>query len=365
MDNRQRSFDKKKDDRNRRHEDQGLYMDSLDSDFDENENRVEYRRNKKKDKHEKKHGEGKDNWDNPLCKYVNSDIPYDRSDMLNAMVKKNGLIIMINDLKKSRENNKKKPFYSHILVRDIIFAAALPEALEKICDKNEDIKKKDIEYLMDEILSFLNSSYDNNLMAKYDKESIDAMRNAYINILYKYNKKKVKKYKEIPNMDEAIAKQLVIITAGKNVRTSIYHLLKYFYTFDRKEHPDLELTANVIEKIFKVSYGKSNMNEVLKYVMLEKSNPQMFKNMPGSIDKLWDVSTELDTFMLTKLESLNRKELESVIKSFVQERRMQEKEYRIQRRFSRNTIHPDDYSKIISVCDSIEEKDFSVSRYLK
>ena len=168
--------------------------------FDDN---IEYEEDVKRNGHNDNKQESKRDWDNsnnnknvsnnPLFNIISSNGAYDRQDVINILVKKNGLADLIDDLKKAKKKNIKKPFYISMLFRDIVFASALPEAIDKLIKKDEfgetKISKKDINVLLDEILTFLSNSYDNKLIQKYGEESVESMRKAYTNILYRFNKK--------------------------------------------------------------------------------------------------------------------------------------------------------------------------------
>lgn len=309
----------------------------------------------------------KDNWSNPLCKYLDGNVPYDRKIILFVMTKKHGLHKLIEDINLCRKENRREPFYTTQAFRDIIFAAALPEALDICTDKdnkNSDlyISKKDMSIIMDKLLQFLNQSYEQRIIDKYGPESVESMRKAYLNILYKYNKKKVKKFESIKNIPEGFAKQLVVLTCSKNVRTTIYAVIKFLY-MSAQDLPGFKLDANNIEKIFKAAYGKSKIQDVVKYLMLEKVNPQAINQMNKPAV---DVYAQLDLFLREKLESFEKKDIEKIILSYIDERRRQERDNKIYRRFgNRKTIHPDDYPKITKVCDQLEEKDFSLVRFLR
>lgn len=296
---------------------------------------------------------------NALIKVINSDGAYDRDDLINILVKKNALLDMISDLKKAKKKNDRKPFYVPVIFRDIVFASALPEAINKLTKKDEfgesKLSKKDMNVLLDEILIFLNNSYDNRLIQKYGEESVESMRKAYTNILYKFNKKKVKKFKkDIPNMPESMAKQIIILTAGDDMR-SIYRLLKFIYS----EADSYSFDKKTLCKIFKICYGKDNMNEILKYLMLEKMSGAMTKSME-------DIWITIDKLIRDELEDMSKRDIENIITDYVTERKRQEKNGPISRRFgNRKTIHPDDYPKITKVCDKLEENDFSMISYLR
>lgn len=315
---------------------------------------------KKNKKHQKDNqNDRRDPYNNPMCKYLSYGAVYDRDDMYNAMVKQDGLVKLIEDLKHWRKDPKsKKPSYVYNLLRNIVFASALPEAVDKLCKKDDfgdaTISKSDMDYLMDEILQFLNNSYDYNLIKQYGEDSVESMRKAYINILYKFNKKKVKKFKDIKNMPESMAKQLIVLTAGENVRNTIYRLLKFLYS----EVNEFTFNKKNVTKIFKICYGKSNMRDVVKYLMLEK-----YTQTSGKVADLWII---IDQIIRDELEDMEKKEIEKIIKEYISERKRQERNGRIQRRFGdRRTIHPDDYPKLTKVFENIEARDFSIISYLR
>ena len=296
---------------------------------------------------------------NPLVKIISNDDTYDRDDVLNVLVKKNALLDMIDDLKKSKKKKEKKPYYISIVFRDIVFASALPEAIEKLSKKDEfgesKLGKKEMNLLLDEILNFLGNSYDGRLIQKYGEESVNSMRKAYTNILYKFNKKKVKKFKkDISNMPESMVKQIIILTAGEDLRT-IYRLLKFIYS----EADNYSFDKKTLLKIFKICYGKDNLSEIIKYLMLERRNGSMTK----SVEDIWVI---IDKLIRDELEDMTKKDIEDIIYGYISERKRQEKNGLIPRRFgNRKTIHPDDYPKLTKVCDKIEENDFSVISYLR
>lgn len=296
---------------------------------------------------------------NALAKIISNEGNYDRDDMLNILIKKNGLIDMISDIKKAKKKNDKKPYYISMTFRDIVFASALPEAISKLSKKDDygesQLSKKDINVLLDEILIFLGNSYDQRLVQRYGEESVESMRKAYTNVLYKFNKKKVKKFKkDISNMPESMAKQIIILTAGEDLR-SIYRLLKFIYS----ESDSYSFDKKTLCKILKICYGKDNMNEVIKYLMLEKANNAMSKSAE-------DVWVTIDKLIRDELEDMSKRDIEKIISDYISERKRQEKNGIIPRRFgNRKSIHPDDYPKLTKVCDKIEEEDFSIITYLR
>lgn len=288
---------------------------------------------------------------------------YDRDDVLNALVNKNGLIEMIAYLKDNKKNNNKNPnSYVFRAIRDIVFASALPEAIDKVFfNKNNnyeeelftyDVSKKDLDYLMDEILYFCNGRND-KLIEKYGYDAVESMVKAYTNILYKLNKKKIKKFKDIDNIPEVMVKRLVVLTAGKNIQNSIYQLLKYLYEVANEK--SFNFTKKNTIKIFKACYGKKSMPDVAKCLMLEKV-PKYEMSKP--VSELW---VTLDEIMRDTLEDLDKSEIEKILKEYISTRRYQERNGKIPRRLGdRRTIHPDDYKKLTKVFESMEEKDFSI-----
>ena len=286
---------------------------------------------------------------------------YDRDEMLNILINKNGLFMIIDDIKKNRKNNNiNTNSYVFFAIRDIIFASALPEAIDKIFfNKNKDYKnnkynitKKDLDYLMDEILYFCNGK-NNKLIDKYGYDAVSSMIKAYTNILYKLNKKKIKKFKDIDGIPDIIVKRIIVLTAGKNISNSIYQLLKYFYEIENEK--SFNFTKKNLIKIFKACYGKKSMPEVSKCLMLERV-PKYELTKP--VSDLW---VTLDEIMRDTLEDLDKSEIEKILKSYVQIRRSQEHNGKIRRRLGdRRTIHPDDYKKLTKVFEAMEEKDFSV-----
>lgn len=323
------------------------------------------------DRFSKKPYKNKDNknnfnkeWDNPLCKFLDKDSVYDRDDIYNVLTKKNGLSKMIDDLKEWDSNkNQRKPYYISQLLRNIVFASALPEAIDKLLKKNDlgmsEINKKDLDVLMNEILILLNDT--ESLHNKYDDDSVESMIKAYTNILYKFNKKKVKKFKDIKGLSEATAKKLIVLTAGKRVQTSIYQLLKFLYV--EVDDNEFLLNKKILLKIFKICYGKSQMRDVIKYIMLEKNYPNMKDRMSAAACDLWVI---IDQIMRDELEKMDKKEISSIVKEYISERKRQEKNGRVPRRLGdRRSIHPDDYPRLTKVFENIESKDFSIVSYLR
>ncbi len=295
---------------------------------------------------------------NPMIKFTTGDV-YTRDDMYNALTKKDGLVNIISDLRDAQHKNKKIPYYIKYLFNDIIFASVLLDAINKLLKEDNFgesvINKDDVDYILDQILYFLGKSYDDKLIEKYGKDAVNSMRNAYINILYKFNKKKVKKFKkDIKNMSDSMVKQLVVLSAGGELHT-IYRLLKFLYS----EVDEFSFNKKNLTKIFKICYGKDNMKDIIKYLMLER--------VPSSIDeKVQDVWVIIDKIIRDELEDMGKKDIEKVILGYVNDRKRQESNGRIQRRFGdRRSIHPDDYPKITKVCDKIETEDISAITYLR
>lgn len=321
--------------------------------------------------HDKKKGDKNKNnktWNNPVDKIIREQQVYDKNCIYKALVNKDGLYKMIKDLKEWSKNPKqKKPNYIYYILRDIVVAAALPDAINDVLKSEKyDLEKKDFELLMDEILSVIrNSNDDPKLHDQYSNESIEAMREAYISILYRFNKKKVKKFKEI-DLDEGVSKKLVVLTAGKNINNSIYSVLKFLYNNSDK----IPMTEKMIMKIFKICYGKESIPEVLKCIMNEKINPiqksPFLKNNYNENKNDSEMYVLIDKLMRDQLENLSKKDLEKTILSYVKERKIAKKRGdNIKRRFNRKVIHPEDYPKITKTIEKLENNDFSIIEYLK
>lgn len=311
-------------------------------------------------------GNNNQQWNNPVCKIFRNDKVYDRDDVLDLLVRKDGLIIMIKDLKSVRKNPDQayKASYVQKLLADIVVASAIPDALTDIFgkkyDENDSFSRKELGYLMEEILIFLNSSYDKKLIQLYGSEAVESMRRSYTDILYKYNKKKVKKLtEEIKSMSKANAKRICIITAGGNP-SSIYQLLKFI----RKESDSEEFfstSTKSLTKLFKICYGKDNMDKVIKNLMLEKVRTDVSYS-----EAEIDFNANIDILIREYLESLDKEDIQSVLKEYVNDRKRQEKNGPIARRFGGSgTVHPDDYPKLTKVLKDLEKKDFSIIQYLR
>ena len=326
-----------------------------------NPNNNEFDRKNKKGKH-------KDVvWNNPVDKVIQKEC-YDKSDVYKALVKQDGLYKMILDLKEWSKNPKqKKPNYIYHALRDIVVAAALPSAIKDIENNDKyDISKKDWDLLLDEILSVVRSSNsDENFNRKYSNESIEAIREAYISILYKFNKKKMKKFKEI-DLDEGIAKKLIILTAGKNPNNSIYSVLRFFYNNSNS----INLSEKLILKIFKICYGKDSMPDVIRCIMNEKvinaSSAQKLFIKERQVDDshVWVL---IDKIMRDQLEHMGKKDREKTIMMYIKDRKIAKKRGDIsKRRFGdRRNIHPEDYPKLTETLESLENDDFSIIEYLR
>ena len=288
---------------------------------------------------------------------------YDRDHILNLLVKKECLLEMISDLKKIKKSNENGYSYITTAIRDIIFASALPEAIDKVFGKDKKyvdnrfgVTKKDLDYLMDEILYFCNSRND-KLIHKYGSEAVKSMIEAYTNILYKLNKKKMKKFKDI-NISDKMVKRLVVLTAGKTIQNSIYQLLNYLYKV--ADDRSFSFSKKNTIKLFKACYGKKSMPEVAKCLLLERV-PKF--ELSKSSEDLW---MTLDEIMRDTLEELSKDEIEKILKEFVTTRRRQEQNNKIPRRLgNRLSIHRDDYKKLTTVFDKLEKKDFSVIGYFR
>lgn len=314
---------------------------------------------------------------NPVYKIICNETYYDKPQIYKALVKQDGLYLMIRDLKNWIKNPKKerRPDYIRNCLKDIVVAAALPDAIDDVL-KNEkyELKKKDFEPLMNEIVMVIRSTTDDserfndngreNLIRKYGKDSVEAMREAYISILYKLNKKKIKKFKEI-DLDEAVSKKLIVLTAG-SPHITVYQLLKYMYNNANK----FSMSTKTFLKILKICYGKDNMSEVMTCIMNEKvntfqSNP--FNKMESSNRGESEIWVLVDQAMREYLERMPTKDLKKTILNYVKERKTSRKRGdNVRRRFGdRRTIHPDDYPKLTRVLETLERDDFSIIEYLR
>ena len=354
------------------------YSDEIIFETDKDDDK-EFNNNKKKDHsnhnpnnesngRNKKDKKNKENvWNNPVAKIIQKDV-YDKSDVYKALVKQDGLYKMIKDLKEWSKNPKhKKPNYIYHVLRDIVVAAALPSAIKTIENNdNYDIDKKDWDLLLDEILSVVRTSNDDqNLNRKYSEESIEAIREAYISILYKFNKKKMKKFKEI-NLDEGIAKKIIVLTAGKNPNNSIYALLRFLYN----NSSNIELSEKIIVKIFKICYGKDSIPEVIKCIMNEKCNPiakASFMREAGNVREESQMWVLIDKIMRDQLEDMGKKDREKTILAYIKERKIAKKRGDTSRRRfgDRRSIHPEDYPKLTATLEDLESDDFSIIEYLR
>lgn len=318
--------------------------------------------------HNVKDKEKNKKFSNPVHKIISNDSCYDKQQIYKALVKQDGLYKMIRDLKDWTKDPKKtrRPDYIRYCLKDIVVAAALPDAIDYVLKEEKyELGKKDFEPLMNEIVMVIKCTKDenDNLVQKYGKDSVEAIREAYISILYKLNKKKIKKFKEI-DLDEGIAKKLIVLTAG-SPNITIYQLLKYFYSNANK----LNMSCKTFIKILKICYGKNNMPEVIKCLMNEKINPiqsNPFSKMePGKGES--DMWVLIDQAMRDYLESMNSKDLKKVILAYVKERKFAKKRGdNVRRRFGdRRSIHPEDYPKLTKVLENLERDDFSIIEYLR
>ena len=329
----------------------------------------DYRKNHDSDHRNNNHN-GKDNknkkYSNPVHKIITEEGCYDKQQIYKALVKQDGLYKMIRDLKEWVKDPKKtkRPDYIRYCLKDIVVAAALPDAIDFILKEEKyELKKKDFEPLMNEIVMVIKCIKDENdhLIQKYGKDSVEAIREAYISILYKLNKKKIKKFKEI-DLDEGISKKLIVLTAG-SPNVTIYQLLKYFYSNAGK----LNMSCKTFIKILKICYGKNNMPEVIKCIMNEKINPiqtNPFNKMESKESDMWVL---IDQSMRDYLESMNNKDLKKVILAYIKERKFAKKRGdNVRRRFGdRRSIHPEDYPKLTKMLENLERDDFSIIEYLR
>lgn len=339
-----------------------------------NNNNRNYDNNRDRNNNNNNFNNNNNNFNNPVTKVMRNQ-DYDRSDIIKALTKKNGLSIMIEDLKKFKENPQgRRPFYITESIRDIIFASAISELLSKILDDKKlyqeyGIDKDDMELFMDEIVYFINNSYDDQTKNRYTEESLDYMRRAYNSILYSFSKKKMKKFKEVKGLSESLSKKLVILSSGTNVSVSIYKVLKLLYTETvalglDKDFDNIDNVKPYVEniwKIFKCCYpGKKK--DIIKYLMLEKRNDSRVNVTDIGYNNVWLI---IDEIISDKLESMEKKDKEDIIRGFIKERKRQEKDRRIPRRFNKRSIHPDDYPKLMKFLDDFERKDFSIVEYLR
>lgn len=296
-----------------------------------------------------------------ISKYFeNPNMTYNR-DMLYKCLINGDLEQMVVEIKSAKKHNKKRPKYIGIAFKDIKFASALPEAMKYVFGKKSDyelelISKKDVNYILDELLNFLTHYQSYEL--SYNRDAIESMVKAYITIVYRYSKSKVKKFKEI-DMPEEMIKKIVVLTSGKNNMSSIYQLFKYFYR-EVSEGSTFNYSQKNILKILKICYD-DNMKDILMYIMLERV-PSKDKMTP----KVVDIWTTIDKLMRDELEKLDKKDIVTIINGYIDERTKQEKNGRMYRRLGdRRTIHPDDYPKLTKIFDQIEEDDFSTINYLR
>lgn len=307
---------------------------------------------------------GKDNSDKSKTKiskfFENGDMTYNRNMIYQNLID-GDLEQMIVEIKSAKKGDKKKPKYINMAFKDIKFASALPEAMKYVFGKKsgyelELVSKKDVNYILDELLNFLVHYHSYDL--PYNRDALDSMTKAYVSIVYRYSKSKVKKFKEI-DMPEEMIKKVVVLTSGKNNMSSIYQLFKYFYR-EVSEGSTFNYSQKNILKILKICYN-DNMKDILKYIMLERV-PSKDKMNP----KVMDVWATIDKLMRDELEKLDKRDLADVINGYIDERTKQEKNGRMFRRLGdRRTIHPDDYPKLTKVFEQIEEDDFSAINYLR
>lgn len=322
----------------------------------------DHQKNKNDDKHQKK-------FDNPVDKLIREDPYHDKASAYKALVKHDGLYKMIKDLKDWSKNpkDKKRPFYIQNCLKDIAVAAALSDAINVILKDNKyDIEKKDFDLFIDELLTVVKTSEeDRSLHQKYNQEAIDAMREAYISILYRFNKKKLKKLEKL-DLPEDISKKIIVLTAGKNPNSSIYSLLKFFYRNAKR----IEMSEKLLVKIFKVCYGKDKLPIVIKCIMNEKVNPVQTNPLVSGITENSPETRMyvlIDKLMRDELEGMGKKDCKNTILSYVKERKIAKKRGDMtRRRFGdRRVIHPEDYPRLTEVLENLEADDFSIIEYLR
>ena len=339
----------KKDNKEKRHN----------SDHHDNQHRGED--NNKKNKNSDKHKE----FNNPVYKIVKNYDYYDREIIYRALIKQDGLYKMIRDLNEwGGDPKKRKPTYINFCLKDIAVAAALPQAIDDVLkEKKYDLSKKDFKLFMNEILNVIRNSKNDTLLQRYNKEAIEKILKSYGDILYKLNKKKGKKLKEL-NLEDKAVKDIISLTAGTPDAT-VYQLLRYFYN----NANDLNMSEKLMLKIFKICYGKDNMPNVMKCIMNERVSP--LQNNPfGDIksnkgeSEMWVL---IDKTLRDYLESINKKDIKKIILAYIKERKLAKKHGDdARRRFGdRRAIHPDDYPNLTRVLEDLESNDFSIIEYLR
>lgn len=326
------------------------------------DNNDSHNKKKNKDDNHKK-------FDNPVDKLLRESPYCDKNDAYKALVKHDGLYKMIRDLKDWSKNpkDKKRPFYIQNCLKDIVVAAALPDAINAILKDNKyDMEKKDFDLFIDELLTVVRTSEeDKTLHQKYSQEAIDAMREAYISILYRFNKKRLKKLDKL-DIPEDIAKKIVVLTAGKNPNSSIYSLLKFFYRNAKR----IEMSEKLLVKIFKICYGKDNMPTVIKCIMNEKVNPIQINPLASGLNENSPETRMyvlIDKLMRDELETMGKKDCKNTILAYVKERKISKKrgDYSRRRFGDRRVIHPEDYPRLTEVLESMERDDFSIIEHLR
>lgn len=323
-------------------------------------NRGNYENNRNDKNKEKNH------FKNPLVKIFDqrggSTRRY-KSKEVKKIVLDTGISCMLQDLKKWKKNNGKRPHYVMNALRDIMFAAVLDKAIKKGLDDKK-FKKKDLDYLFNEILSYLHNqpknAFDKDI---YDRDTLKDIEEIYKAIIYKFNKKRISKLlKDVKGMSETNAKRIAILTASKDVRGTLYTLTNFLYhkVYFGGSEDSFQCSNKNIKKLFENCYGKTKFKEVLLYLMLEYNKKNSLSN--GQLDA-WST---IDQIMRDEIEKLPKKDIKKLFLEYADIRHSQELDRKINRRLGDiRTLHPDDYPKMLDVFNEIEQDDISLRRFFR
>lgn len=338
----------------------------------QNQNNNNNNRNDQNSNNENKNNdrfEGRDVSNNILRQTIEEHDYYRKDEMIYKLTKQNGLIDMIEDIKNCKKKNLKTPSYVEKLFKDIEFLRALVEVLDEYCDKEDPfgrvlVSKKDMNIIFDNMyISIKNiEKYKKGKFGISDKTG-EEMTRLYNYTITKHNKKKIKKLmKECPKVPITIARIIASLCAGGNIDLTLYTLLRYMY----KDATEFKFTEKIIRTVFKIFYPKEDHKKLIEALMLEKrpnGDPIYRTTLSEEMDIVW---SKVDKIMREELEKLSMDEIEEIIRDYIKKRKQQERKYRLPRRFgNRKAYHPDDFRKIVTVCEKIEEQDRSLLPYLR
>ena len=259
----------------------------------------------------------------------------------------------------ARKNGKAKEDFFALINNKTMAKAFKEAALEEV------LTPKIVTMLFDFLTNYLTKQEDFNKEAPFEDKKFKWFSEAMDLVA----KPRIEKIESKTGLSSDLLMELVpvvpVVPNVKELKWKVFQVLNRLYGWldftqpDYSKVPEEErLTLKQLKKLFKQLFGKENMDEVAKYILLENnSRISQHKESSQAVSRLLTV-VALDT-----LEDGSKSDIADALKSYINIRKADEKKGRnAQRRC--NLLKASDHGKVYKVVNKLIDANAENEKYL-